>query len=188
MMPRPPSSWSLTPPPYKGISLRYLHRLTDGGRPGGGGRSDDGVGHAGTRGGVLSGGAGVRPPQGDVGAEGAVGGGQGGGLVPGAKHSAGPLQAERLQLLAGKGGQAVRDPGLRPDLQQNHNFTIKLTAEPDGSTASCWGEAAALTQNWIPDWALNGPDGEHELQNRLPEAGWTPCVPPAAAESRRGAV
>lgn len=52
-----------------------------------------------------------------VGAEGAVGGGQGGALALGADHSGGPLQAERLQLLAGAVGKAVGDLGLWPDLQ-----------------------------------------------------------------------
>lgn len=124
------------PPPNMHGCRRYLHGLADGGRAVAGGSSDDGVRHARPSSRMLSGAVGVAPPQGDmqrkggrrgvplaVGAEGAVGGGQRGGLAPGAEHGGGPLQAERLQLLAGRGGQAVRDLGLWPDLQENQNFS-----------------------------------------------------------------
>lgn len=52
-----------------------------------------------------------------VGAEGAVGGGQGGALALGTDHSCAPLQAEGLQLLTRTVGEAVGDLGLWPDLE-----------------------------------------------------------------------
>lgn len=52
-----------------------------------------------------------------VGAEGAVGGGQGGTLALRTDYSSGPLQADRLQLLTGTVRKAVRDLGLWPDLE-----------------------------------------------------------------------
>lgn len=118
----------------------HLNGLADGGDPvaGGGGGGDDGVRHAGPRGGVLGGTAGVGAPglavgrsRGRrgvalavglvVGAEGAVGGGQGGALALRTDHGGGPLQAERLQLLTGTVGEAVGDLGLWPDLKRDHN-------------------------------------------------------------------
>lgn len=114
----------------------HLDGLADGGHPvpGGWRGGDDGIRHAGTRGGVLAGATGVGASRRAVwrgggrrgvalavglvvGAEGAVGGGQGGALALGTDHSCGPLQAERLQLLTRTVGEAVGDLGLWPDLQ-----------------------------------------------------------------------
>lgn len=114
----------------------HLDGLADGGHPVAGGRGggDDGVRHAGTRGGVLDGAARVGPPGRAVrrgwrgvalavglvvGAEGAVGGGQGGALALGTDHSCAPLQAEGLQLLTRTVGEAVGDLGLWPDLERD---------------------------------------------------------------------
>lgn len=122
---------------YRNISFAedqrlHLDRFADGGHAfaSGGGGSDDGVRHAGTRRSVLGRASRVRGPRWGrgrqavalavglvVGAEGAVGCGQGGALTFRTDHGSGPLQAERLQLLTGTGRKAVGDLGLWPDLE-----------------------------------------------------------------------
>ena len=127
----------------------HLDGLADGGHPvpSGWRGGDDGVRHAGTRGGVLAGATGVWASRQAVrrgggrrgvalavglvvGAEGAVGGGQGGALALGTDHSCGPLQAERLQLLTRTVGEAVGDLGLWPDLKHTTRRTHLSELQP----------------------------------------------------------
>lgn len=106
----------------------HLDGLADGGNPVSGGRGggDDGVRHARPRCRVLGRAAGVRGRRRRaialavglvVGAERAVGGGQGGALDLRTHYSGSLLQAERLQLLTGTVWKAVGDLGLWPDLR-----------------------------------------------------------------------
>lgn len=131
----PSTSFSITSLVVRAEEQRlHLDGLADGGHAVARGRwrSDDGVRHSLSSGGVLHEVAGAYAPCGAVCRnwrrvfalpvglvvciKGAVGGGQGGTLALGADHSSGPLQAERLKFLTWTVGEAVWDLGLWPDL------------------------------------------------------------------------